>query len=86
MLFGMDVQMSTSLSFFKFVDPNFFSRRVRMRLFKQVEAKIMQEDDNQAVPLFSRSGVQGDVNKTSKCNDRGNTTTIFIPYCVRLVT
>jgi hypothetical protein len=57
-----------------------------MRLFEQVGAKIMQEDDNQAVPLFSRSGVQGDVNKTSKCNGRWNTTTIFIPYFVRLVT
>jgi hypothetical protein len=60
-----------------------------MRLFEQVEGKIIQ-DDNQALPanvfpFFSRSRVQGDANNTSKCNDRGNTATIFIPYCVRLV-
>jgi hypothetical protein len=53
-----------------------------MRLFEQVEGKVMQEDGNQALPAnvfpsFSRSGVQGDVNKTSKFNDRGNTTTIL---------
>jgi len=39
-----------------------------MRLLEQVEAKIMPEDDTQALPanvfpFFSRSGVQGDANK-----------------------